>query len=143
MNKKLYRYGRDSQNALKTCHPDLVRVFTKVLEEYDHKALCGGRNQAEQDELFRQGRTQVRVSEHQAVPSNAVDVAPFPVDWGETGTSEQRQDALHRFYHFAGFVRATAVALGVDLVWGGDWDGDKLFGDQSFDDLVHWQRAQT
>jgi hypothetical protein len=29
--------------------------------------------------------------------------------------------------------------MGIGLRWGGDWDSDKDFSDQNFDDLVHWE----
>ena len=29
--------------------------------------------------------------------------------------------------------------MGIDLIWGGDWDGDTDLNDNNFDDLVHFE----
>jgi len=55
--------------------------------------------------------------------------APYPVVWDD----RERQTL------FAGFVLATAKAIGVDLRWSGDWDSDTEVRDNSFDDLVHFE----
>ena len=72
-------------------------------------------------------------------PSLAVDVVPYPIDWGEAGTESEKRKAIARFYHFAGYVLRTAEKMDISIRWGGDWDGDKDFSDQSFDDLPHWE----
>jgi hypothetical protein len=59
----------------------------------------------------------------------AVDVAPYPIDWEDT----------KRFYHFAGFVQATAKQLNIPIIWGGDWNNNNNFKDQTFNDLVHFE----
>lgn len=91
--------------------------------------------------------------------SLAVDAGPWPLDWDTRvlkplrgpRPAEVSPDAmvgqldekalknLCRFYHFAGFVLATAARLGTPIRWGGDWDGDGDFMDQTFDDLVHFE----
>src|SRR5437899_12949534 len=74
--------------------------------------------------------------------SLAVDVAPYPVVWpNPPGGSWSVGDlhALGRFYYFAGVVKTRALALGIPLRWGGDWDGDNDVFDQTFDDLVHFE----
>lgn len=68
-------------------------------------------------------------SKHLALPSRAVDVAPYPINWGDK----------KRFYHFAGYVQGLAAQLGISLRWGGDWDGDNDLNDQTFFDLVHFE----
>ncbi len=40
---------------------------------------------------------------------------------------------------FAGYVLATAKAMGIDLRWGGDWSMDFEVRDNQFDDLVHFE----
>ena len=62
----------------------------------------------------------------------AVDVAPYPIAWDD----RERQTL------FAGYVLATAKALGVELRWGGDWDGDTEVRDNQFDDLVHFELVE-
>ena len=62
-------------------------------------------------------------------PSLAVDVAAYPIAW----------DDRARQTLFAGYVLATAKAMGVDLRWGGDWNRDTEVRDNGFDDLVHFE----
>jgi peptidoglycan L-alanyl-D-glutamate endopeptidase CwlK len=109
-----------------------------VLKYYDHSILCGHRGREEQEKAFKEKKTKVIYphSKHNKLPSMAVDVAPYPIKWDNKH--------LNRFYCFAGFVLGAAYQLkkqGVishDIGWGGDWDGDRDFSDQNFNDLVHF-----
>jgi len=62
------------------------------------------------------------------LPAVAI-VCPYPIDWTDTD----------RFYYFAGHVMAVAAFLGVNLRYGGDWDGDKDLKDNTFNDLCHFE----
>jgi len=134
-------FGRRSTQRINSCHPDLQRLFKDVVKEYDCTILCGHRGQEEQTLAFENKKSKVQWpnSKHNSTPSMAVDLVPYPVDWGNTGTRRERQKAIARFYHFAGFVLAHAKEMGIEVRWGGDWDGDRLFDDQNFDDLPHWE----
>ena len=81
--------------------------------------------------MVDEGKSQVRWPDgkHNTEPSLAVDVCPYPVVWDD----RERQTL------FAGYVLATAKAMGIDLRWGGDWDRDTEVRDNSFDDLVHFE----
>lgn len=122
-----------SKARLATCHPDLQRLFHEVVKRFDCRVLCGTRSQMKQDAAFAAGYSKVQWpnSKHNRSPSLAVDVLPYPVDWGDT----------NRMYHFAGYVRRTAEELGIPLRWGGDWDGDTEVDDQDFNDLAHFELA--
>jgi peptidoglycan L-alanyl-D-glutamate endopeptidase CwlK len=134
------RFSSSSLGNLTTCHPYLQLLFNTVIKEYDCKVLEGHRSPERQQELLKQGATKVKFSNHNYKPSLAVDVSPYPIPnkWGEKDFKE-----LAKFYHFAGFVKGVAFKLGIDIRWGGDWDGDKDFNDQSFDDLVHFELLDT
>ncbi|MFV2058916.1 MAG: M15 family metallopeptidase [Thiohalomonadales bacterium] len=123
-----------SKRKLAEAHPDLQLVFNEVIKIFDCSVLCGYRTEEEQDELFRQGMSKVRYpdSKHNYQPSNAVDVAPYPIDWNDR----------ERFYFFAGHVIGIAHSMGIKLRHGGDWDGDKDIKDQSFYDLPHFELVQ-
>jgi hypothetical protein len=116
---------------LNTCDPRLVEVFMRVVLHYDCSILCGHRGSEEQDEALRTGRSRLRfpMSKHNRVPSIAVDAAPYPIDW----------DDHVRFRVFGGFVLGMATAMGIRLRWGGDWDMDWDFNDQSLIDLPHFE----
>lgn len=124
-------YSRVSRDRLATCDERLQRVFNKVIEFEDCSILCGHRGQAEQDEALRTGKSKLGwpKSNHNALPSRAVDVAPYPIDWSDPD----------RFRLFAGKVLGIAAMLGIPLRWGGDWDGDGTNRDQSFHDLPHFE----
>lgn len=124
-------FGEASATRLATCHPDLQSVCDRVIELYDFTVLEGERSNERQDELFRQGKSHVQAggSKHNSSPSRAVDIAPYPIDWDDTG----------RFYLLAGMMFQAAHELGIKLRWGGDWDGDWSHDDQSFFDLPHFE----
>lgn len=146
------QYGQGSLVALKGVHPDLVRLFSEVLKTIDHTVTCGVRSREEQDRLFREGKSKLDGSNPKARHvlqagqkyGLAVDVAPYPVIYPEnTKTPLERIKAYGRFYFFAGFVKAKASELGIGIRWGGDWDGDFDFADNTFDDLVHFELLMT
>ena len=143
-----FQYGQGSLAARKGVHPNLLKVFDKVLEHYDHCVTCGVRSRAAQEKLFREGKSKLsgdspnarHVLQEGQQFGLALDVAPFPVLYPENGkTPQERQKLWARFYFFAGFVFATAKEMGIELRFGGDWNGDWDFRDNTFDDLVHWE----
>lgn len=135
------RFSQSSLARLATCHPALRELFESVIEEYDHTVLEGHRDQAAQDAAFARGASKLRWphGKHNASPSRAVDVAPYPVDFGDRGTPEERRRAIERFYRFAHYVRGVAHGKGIAIRWGGDWDGDWNFDEERFRDLVHFE----
>ena len=125
------RYSNRSAIKLAECDERIQRVFNKVIRTIDHTILVGYRDEATQEEMYDQGRSQLQFpkSKHNKLPSQAVDVAPYPIDWNDR----------ERFTLFAGFVLGTAQQMGINLRWGGDWDKDWETADNSFDDLVHFE----
>lgn len=132
------KFSQKSLERLNTCHPDLQKVFNKVIENYDCTIICGHRGKDEQDEAVRLGKSKLQWpnSKHNQLLSLAVDVAPYPINF------ENKHKKLARFYHFAGFFMATAETMGIKLRWGGDWDRDLDFEDQNFDDLPHFELVE-
>lgn len=132
-------FSERSMARLETCEPALQCVFLAVVRTYDCTVLEGHRSAERQAALLVEGRTKVGRSQHNHAPSRAVDVAPWPIpkDWGTAHPKE-----MARFYHFAGFVQGVAEAQHVPLRWGGDWNSDRHFRDQTFDDLVHFEIAR-
>lgn len=118
-------------DMLRTVHPDLQLLFTTVRKTYPLQILEGYRNAAKQEEVYRKGWSKLRWprSKHNTKPSLAIDVAPLPVNFEDK----------EKFYHFAGYVKSTADSLKIPVRWGGDWDSDGDFKDQTFMDLVHWE----
>lgn len=125
------KFSATSKLKLNTCSPLLRTLFNTVIETYDCQILEGHRGQAAQDKAFAEGKSKLKwpQGKHNSLPSKAVDVAPYPVDWKDS----------KRFYHFAGYVQGVAKELGIKVRWGGDWDSDLDFSDNTFDDLVHFE----
>ena len=125
----LYRFGETSSANLYTCHPDLQRLLQKAIEVIDFSVICGHRNEVEQTAAVNAGRSKVRFphSRHNSLPSMAVDITPYPVDWGN----------VSRFAHLQGVIRGIAHAEGINIRLGGDWDMDGDITDQKFVDWPH------
>lgn len=159
-----FSYSARSAQRLSTVVPELAAVFTAILDYYDHSILTGNRGRAAQQEAVHAGASKtpwpkskhnvpcegcggdgrVSIKGHRGMAtcndckgtgeapgglSRAIDAAPYPIDWNDR----------ERFVFFAGHVIAAGKAMGVDIRWGGDWDGDKDLRDQTFMDLVHFE----
>jgi len=101
-------------------------VFREVIKHIDCRVLCGHRNKQDQDAAYFSGNSEVKWpdSRHNVLPSNAVDVVPYPVDWNDIG----------RFYELATYVFRAANERGIKIEWGGHWN---------FKDYPHWQITPT
>ena len=125
------KFGSRSKKNLSSCHSDLQKVFNEVIKKVDCSVLCGHRGEEDQNKAFDEGRSKVKYpnGRHNADPSYAVDVTPYPVDWKD----RERQTL------FAGYVIGVAQGMGIDLRWGGDWDQDFQVSDNKFDDFPHFE----
>lgn len=123
------KFSSLSFTRLRTCDDRLIDLFMEVIKTYDCSILEGHRTRQKQLEYYTAGKTLTMNSKHLLSPSQAVDVAPYPIDWDDT----------IRFYHFAGFVHGTAVNMDIPIRWGGDWNGNLNLRDQRFFDLVHFE----
>ena len=130
------RFGTRSRNALHSCDERLVKVFNEVIKTVDCSVLEGHRGKDRQNTLYTEGKTKVTYPKgrHNSSPSLAVDVCPYPVDWGDR----------ERFTLFAGFVIGIAKSMDIKLRWGGNWDmweenGRWEVDDNKFDDFPHFE----
>ena len=125
------RYSKRSKERLATCDEKLQGVFNEVIKHVDCSILEGHRSKERQNKLYDEERTKVRYPDgrHNADPSKAVDVTPYPVNWED----RERQTL------FAGFVLGIARGMGLRLRWGGDWDQDFQVMDNRFDDFPHFE----
>lgn len=127
-------FSGKSQERLSTCHPDLQKLFNEVIKHYDCTVVCGHRGKDEQDEAVRTGQSKLAWphSKHNSLPSKAVDVVPFPVDWKD----------LNRFFFFAGIVFTVAKQMNIKVRWGGDFNSDFNFKNDRFIDMPHWELVE-
>jgi peptidoglycan LD-endopeptidase CwlK len=125
------KFGRKSKERLSTCDLRLQEVFNEVINHIDCTVLEGHRGEERQNRFVDEGKSKVRFpnGRHNAVPSRAVDITPYPVDWED----RERQTL------FAGFVLGVANRMGINLRWGGDWDQDWEVKDNTFDDFPHFE----
>ena len=124
-------FSDKSISNLTTCDTRLQQVFRRVVRDFDCSILEGHRVKERQNQMVAEGKSQVPWpgGRHNTMPSMAVDATPYPIVWND----RERQTL------FAGFVLATAKAMGIELRWGGDWDNDTEVRDNGFDDLVHFE----
>ena len=125
------RFGKRSRSRLSTCDDRLQDLFKEVVKHFDCSVIQGHRGKADQNKAFDEGRSKLRYPDgnHNATPSKAVDVAPYPIDWSDRD----------RFHYFSGFVLGIASQMGLKIRWGGDWDRDTQVKDNKFDDLPHFE----
>lgn len=120
-------FGKRSKSRLATTHSLLQEIMNEAIKEYDFSVLCGHRSKEDQNAAFDGGNSQLRFpkSKHNQMPSLAVDVGPYPIDWLD----------LDRFKHLGKIVKRIAEEKGIEVVWGGDW--------KSFKDYPHFELAST
>ena len=117
------QFGQRSKDNLSTAHPLLQRLFNFIILYYDCSVICGHRGQKAQDTAFNAGHSKLRYphSQHNKVPSFAVDVVPYPLDW----------DDITEFERLGELVKVVATGLNIPIIWGGDWN--------SLRDYPHYQ----
>ncbi len=131
----MYEFGDRSRKHRDTCHPDLILVLDMSIKhvELDFTVLCGHREKAAQAEAFATGNSHVEwpFGKHNRWPSDAFDVAPWPIDWHDK----------EAFAYLAGHIMCCASTLGIDLRWGHDWDEDGDLHDNTLVDSPHFERV--
>tara|TARA_R100000908_G_C3701133_1_gene111583 strand:- start:53 stop:484 length:432 start_codon:yes stop_codon:yes gene_type:complete len=125
------RFSTKSKSKLDTCDERLQKIFKKVVKGFDCTVIEGHRGKEKQNEAFKKGNSKLKFpkGKHNSLPSVAVDVIPYPIDW------EDRE----RMTYFAGYVVGIAKSMGITIRWGGDWNMDTKVKDNRFDDLVHFE----
>jgi peptidoglycan LD-endopeptidase CwlK len=125
------KFSKKSKAKLNTCDKRLIELFNKVVKKFDCTIIEGHRSKDRQNKLFDEGKSKLQYpnGKHNATPSMAVDVAPYPIDWNDR----------ERFTYFAGYVVGIAYQMGLKIRWGGDWDMDTQVKDNNFDDLPHFE----
>ena len=116
---------------MSTCDARLQDICYDAIKIYDFTILCGNRDEEQQNLMLIQGKSKLEFpkSKHNKTPSQAVDIAPYPVDWGDLG----------RFKLLAGIMFGVAHSKDISIRWGGDWDMNTNMNDESFVDLVHFE----
>lgn len=120
-------FGKASKEHLSNLHPDLVRVLNAYIAAKwspDIKLTDSYRDERYQNTLYAIGRTRPGSivtnarygdSPHNYKPALAFDFVPM------ASTDYKDRSA---FAYVAGQIVAVARGMGIDLVWGGDFDRD-------------------
>lgn len=118
-----YPFGKRSLAERKTLHPDLQKVVDEASKEINISLLCGHRGKEDQDKAYSSGKSKLQWpnSRHNSFPSEAVDIAPFPLNWQN----------IKSFKDMAEKVKEAAERVQVEIEWGGDWE--------HFRDYPHFQ----
>ena len=141
-------FSKESLDKLVTCHPDIQKVMKEAIKYYDFRIDYGYRSPEEQLELFKKGRKYYngkwikigktvtdkdgtyKKSKHNYSPSLAVDIIPYPFKgWSD----------LDQFHAVHEVVMREAKKLGINLVWGADWDGDGDIKEHTLQDYPHYE----
>jgi peptidoglycan L-alanyl-D-glutamate endopeptidase CwlK len=118
-----FALSQRSKDRLNGVHPDLVKVIEEAIKEspLDFSISEGVRTVERQKALFDAGKSQTMNSRH--ITGKAVDIAVIregEVTWD------------FKYYQLvAEHIKEVAKELGIDIVWGGDW--------QSFKDGPHFE----
>ena len=119
----MYKFSKRSLNNLKEADEQLQRLFKEVIKEIDCVVICGHRGKASQNKAYYSGHSKLKFpqSKHNKMPSMAVDVCPYPINWND----------ITSFKILGRVVKRKAKELGISISWGGDW--------RSFKDYPHYQ----
>jgi len=101
----------------------LKQICIEAIKVSDFSILCGFRGEKEQTEAYKSGKSKARwgESKHNMIPSMAVDVAPYPIDWSD----------IKRFEDLAKIFFEIAKKNNIELIWGGNF--------LSFKDYPHFE----
>lgn len=127
-------FSKRSLSNLETCDERLQAVAYEAVQDFDFAVICGHRSKEEQDKAIADGKSKTPwpTSKHNSIPSGAMDLVPFPVDWNNTA----------RFKTMAAIVLDAAEKLGIELRWGADWDRDGSIEDEKFIDFPHFELVE-
>ena len=125
-----------SLKMLEGVHPDMVKLVKLANIVYPLNVIEGKRTKERQAELMKSGATKTMNSLHCVEPlSLAVDIVPHDFDWKKPDSLVE----LRKCYYLAGVIASIAHFQNIGCRWGGDWDSDGDFADQTFNDLVHFE----
>ena len=127
----MYKFSSNSIEKLNTCDKRLQDLLYEVIKYIDVTVIEGYRSSEDQLKAFSDGKSEAMPgkSKHNIIPSMAVDVAPYPINWKDK----------NRFYYLGGLIKGIAYKMNIPIRWGGDWNGDNDFDGQKLIDLVHFE----
>lgn len=126
-----YKFGKRSKEKLKEAEPLLRELMCRALmtSNSDFSVICGHRTEEEQNEAYRKGYSKLKYprSKHNKIPSMAVDVVPYPLDWSDIASFKELAEHIKSVWSTMEYEKATGDW---ELVHGGDW---------KMRDYPHWE----
>ena len=120
----MIKLGKSSRAKLATCCFEIQDIVNYAADngDIDFAVICGHRGEKEQEAAFKNGASKAHFGQsgHNQLPSIAVDIIPYPIDWND----------LERFKKLAAWILKCSEKLGIKLYWGGNWD--------KFPDMPHY-----
>lgn len=81
----MYKWSKKSSDLLATCDKRLQDLANAMLErsKFDLTIIEGYRTKDEQERAFQEGKSKAHYgqSKHNVFPSQAIDIAPYPISW--------------------------------------------------------------
>jgi peptidoglycan L-alanyl-D-glutamate endopeptidase CwlK len=92
------KFGRRSMKRLSEAHEDLQAIAHELIKVMDVAVLCGHRTEKEQNAAFHRGNSKLMWprSKHNKQPAEAMDLAPYPIDWADIGRFNEMCDHVER-----------------------------------------------
>ena len=127
------KFSKASIAQLSTCDRRLQAIANEAIKHFDFVVVEGHRGKETQEKAFREGATQLHYphGNHNATPSRAMDLAPYPIDWKEG------EKPHLRFAFMMGVIWTVAQQFGIKVRFGMDWNRNLDPRDESFIDLPH------
>lgn len=122
----IYSFSQSSLSRLAECHPDLRRIAHELIKEMNVTVVCGHRDEAQQNLAFAKGMSKLQWpdSKHNKTPSEAMDICPYPISWGD----------IQGFLDMCTMIELIAQNLGIKIRLGRDF---------TFRDLDHVELVLT
>ena len=137
-----YGFSDISLQRLGTADERLQQLADAVLQLKDHSILSGRRTLATQRVLVAEGYSRTLKSKHLHTPSLAIDIAPYFAEephwrWPQRASDDERPIIMAEWAFLAGLYRGMALAMGLDVIVGCDWNDDGYVSDERFQDWGH------
>lgn len=124
-------FSKNSLDQLQTCDQRLQDLMNEAIKYINFSVLNGHRSKEYQDNAYKTGHSTLKwpQSKHDASPSLAVDIAPWPIDFKD----------IKRYIYYAGIIKGISLQMGIPIRWGGDWNMNFDPADNTFNDLGHFE----
>ena len=117
-----YKFSKRSQSNLNSCNEQLIKLCHDVIQFIDFTIIEGYRSKHKQYVLYANKKTQLdginHISNHNYLPSLAVDVIPYEKNHNPFDGSEKSELMFYRLYRQF-FI--SSQKLNIPINWGGFW----------------------